>query len=164
MVSNIAIYCLYTNGFKHRYLTLIILVNIIHLFAQLNGFKHCYLILIQFNINHLFAHSLTVSKIVNDLIVLFHSEIRPKQVLPHQVRVDLRVMVMKGYSTFPKAPEMVKYYLYPRHSLQRFSQHILQHHPIGLRLSIKVYKIFNFPRDKLKKKKKKKLLMKFKFC
>ena len=28
----------------------------------------------------------------------------PQQVLPLQVRVDLRVMAMKGYSTFPKAP------------------------------------------------------------
>ena len=30
----------------------------------------------------------------------------PQLVLPHRVRVDLGVMSMKGYSTFPKAPEL----------------------------------------------------------
>ena len=46
------------NGFKYCYLTLLILFNINHLFAQsLNGFKYCYPTLtIQFNISHFFAH------------------------------------------------------------------------------------------------------------
>ena len=34
--------------------------------------------------------------------------IEPHQVLPLQARVDLEAMVMKEYSAFPKAPELLK--------------------------------------------------------
>ena len=47
---------------------------------------------IQFNISHLFAHSLNVKQFY--------------QVLPLQVRVDLGVMAMKVFSTFPKASKL----------------------------------------------------------
>ena len=35
---------------------------------------------------------------------------RPYQVLPLRVRVDLEVMEVKQYSTFPKSPELEPYY------------------------------------------------------
>ena len=31
---------------------------------------------------------------------------RPQQVLPHQVRMDLRVIAMKGYSILLRCPEL----------------------------------------------------------
>ena len=34
----------------------------------------------------------------------------PQQVLPLQVRVDLGVMAMKGYSALPGAPELEPHY------------------------------------------------------
>ena len=37
-------------------------------------------------------------------IVLFDPYIEPHQVLSFRVKVDLGMMAMKGYSTFPKAP------------------------------------------------------------
>ena len=40
--------------------------------------------------------------------VLFNPPIRPHQVLPLWVRVDLRVIAMKGYSAFPKAPALLE--------------------------------------------------------
>ena len=41
------------------------------------------------------------------------SSIWPYQVLPLQVRVDLGAMAMKGYSSFPKAPELLE----PHHQI-----------------------------------------------
>ena len=40
--------------------------------------------------------------------VVFDLYIGPYQVLPLQARVDLRVIAMKGYSTFPKAPALLE--------------------------------------------------------
>ena len=40
--------------------------------------------------------------IVNDLIVLLDPYLVPKAVLPLQIFVDLGVMAMKEYSSFPK--------------------------------------------------------------
>ena len=42
------------------------------------------------------------------LLVLFNPLIGPYQVLPLRDRVDLEAMSMKGYSTFPKAPTLLK--------------------------------------------------------
>ena len=36
---------------------------------------------------------------------------RPKQVLPIQARVDLEAMVMKGFTTFSKVPELELHHL-----------------------------------------------------
>ena len=55
-------------------------------------------------------------------------------------RMDQGVIVMKGYSTFPKAPGLEPHHrVYPWHSLlgrsyplQRYSRHILQPSPTGL--------------------------------
>ena len=47
-----------------------------------------------------------VSSRVNDKIVLFELQMRPKQIQPLQVRVDMGVMAMKVYSTFPKTSEL----------------------------------------------------------
>ena len=46
-------------------------------------------------------------------LVLFNSCIRPYQVLPFWARVDLGVMVMKGFSAFPKAPASLE----PHHQI-----------------------------------------------
>ena len=61
-------------------------------YSQLNGQTILFLA-IPFNIKHLFTHSLNVK-----LLYLTH------HVLPISVRADLGEMVMKGYSSFPKAP------------------------------------------------------------
>ena len=45
--------------------------------------------------------------------VLFDPKIRPYQVLPLWVRLDLGAMAMKGYSTFPKAPTLLE----PHHQI-----------------------------------------------
>ena len=55
---------------------------------------------IQFSINHLFALSL------NSQTVQFDPQIGCFQVLPLQVRVNLRAMAMRGDSTLPKAPRL----------------------------------------------------------
>ena len=72
--SNGSKYCLvisiiqsrYTvKGFKFCYLTLIILLNNTHLFAQLNYSKYCYVsLIIELNISHLFTQ-------LNDLRIIF---------------------------------------------------------------------------------------------
>ena len=63
-----------------------------------NGSNYCYMSqFIQLNVCHLFAHSL------NDQKVLFEQYIRPCQVLPLRVRVNLGAMAIKGYYSFPKA-------------------------------------------------------------
>ena len=54
---------------------------------------------IQFSLNYLFALNLNVKQFY--------------QRLPLWVRVDLRVMVMMGYSTFPKAPALLE----PHHQI-----------------------------------------------
>ena len=64
-------------------------------YTQLNGQRVLFLI-IQFNIWHLFASVCQT--------VLFDSKTGPYQMLPLQVRVDLRAMAINGYSAFPKAP------------------------------------------------------------
>ena len=46
-------------------------------------------------------------------LVLFDPQIGPCQVLPRWIRVDLEVMTMKGYSTFPKAPALLE----PHHQI-----------------------------------------------
>ena len=43
----------------------------------------------------------------------FNPLIVPYQVLPFRVRVDQGAILMMGYSTFPKAPEL----LHPRHQI-----------------------------------------------
>ena len=45
----------------------------------------------------------------NHGLVLFN----PYQLLPLQVRLDLKVMAMKGYSAFPKAPALLE----PHHQI-----------------------------------------------
>ena len=46
-----------------------------------------------------------VSRIENDKTVLFDRYMRTQKVLPLPVKAKLKGMAMKGYSTFPKAPE-----------------------------------------------------------
>ena len=86
--------------------------------SQLNSSNYYYVILIiQFD-SHLFTHSKMFSSIKNDQIFLFDLFMRPKQVLPLQVRENLGVMIMKGYSTFSKAPR-----LEPCHGLRDIYYH-----------------------------------------
>ena len=65
--------------------------------TQLSGSKYCYVsLIIQLNISHLFALSLnSETSLFNPLIEAYH-------VLTLRVRVDLGAIAMKGYSTFPK--------------------------------------------------------------
>ena len=46
----------------------------------------------------------------NDKIFLCEQQMKPKQVIPLQVRVKLGVMAMEGYSPFPKAPALEPQY------------------------------------------------------
>ena len=56
----------------------------------------------QFNLAcHLLARSQTV---------LFDPQIRPYQMLPLRVKMDLGAMAMKGYSIFPKCPRLLPHY------------------------------------------------------
>ena len=50
---------------------------------------------------------------LNDQTVLFDPQIGPFQVLPLRARVDLGVMAIKRYSTFPKAPALLE----PHHQI-----------------------------------------------
>ena len=49
------------------------------------------------------------------------SSIRPNQVLPLGVRVDLGVMTIKGYLAFPIAPTLLKSYIILLSAISRHS-------------------------------------------
>ena len=80
--------------------------------SQLNSPKTLYVIIV-INIIHLLAHSWIVPGLENYLIILFDPMMGNYQVLQLQFRMDLGLMVMKGWSTFLKAPE-----LKPHHQMQ----------------------------------------------
>ena len=91
--------------------------------TQLNVFKQCHLTLaIQLSISCLFTLSKMIKQFyfkqfslayVHCQTVLFNPWIGSYQFLPLWARVDLGVMAMKGYSTFPKAPVLLK----PQHQV-----------------------------------------------
>ena len=86
------------NGLKYCYVYLTIQLNC-HLITQLNDQTFLFLT-IQFIMNHFFC------KLPKCPTVLFDLLIRPYQVLPLQVRVDLGVMTMKRYFIFSKTPRL----------------------------------------------------------
>ena len=95
------------NGFKYYYIWWIIQLIISHLFTQLNV-QIVLFPAIQISISHLFVLSLNVKQ--------FYYSITPRgpyQGLPIRARVDLRVVAMKGYSAFPKAPVLME----PHHQI-----------------------------------------------
>ncbi len=55
----------------------------------------------------------TIQFSISTQLVLFNPEIGLYQVLPFWARVDLGVMVMKGYSAFPKVPASLE----PHHQI-----------------------------------------------
>ena len=63
----------------------------------------------------IWAHSFNVKR-----FYLPHS-IRPYQELPLRVKADLGAMVMKRYSTFPKAPKLESYYQIVKCHIQGYS-------------------------------------------
>ena len=52
--------------------------------------------------------SQTIQFSISMPLVLFNPEIGPCQVIPQRARVDLEAMAIKGYSAFPKAPELLE--------------------------------------------------------
>ena len=64
-------------------------------YSQLNGQTVLFLT-IWFNVGHLFAHNLNHKQ-------FYLTHIGPYQMLPLWVGVNLRVMAIKGYSTFPQS-------------------------------------------------------------
>ena len=73
-------------------------------YTQLNG-KTVLFLTIQFNISPFIWSEIKFKT------VLFDPKMGPYQILPLQVRVDLVVMVMKGYSTFPKTPGLKPHHM-----------------------------------------------------
>ena len=59
--------------------------------------------MISYISNNSIYHNLFVYTQFKCQTVLFNSQIRPDQVLPHRVRVELGVMAIKGYSTLPQS-------------------------------------------------------------
>ena len=51
-----------------------------------------------------------MSRIVNDYRIMFNPEMKSWQALLLQARVDLVVIVMRGYATFPKYPGVEPYH------------------------------------------------------
>ena len=74
--------------------------------TKLNGSKYCYvLLMIQFNISHLNDQTVLFQTIQFSISHLFAQSLNAKQFyLTH--RIDLRVMAMKGYFTWLKAPAL----------------------------------------------------------
>ena len=87
--------CITNNSIKHQSFAYIQLNDQTVLFQT-----------IQFSISHLFALSLNVKQ-----FYLTHRQ--DYQVLPLQARVDLRVMAIKGYSTFTQTPALLE----PHHQI-----------------------------------------------
>ena len=63
--------------------------------------SNSFFLTIQLGLSHLFGHNLDIKT------VLLNPQIGPYQVRPLQTRMDHRVMAVKGYSAFPKAPAFI---------------------------------------------------------
>ena len=98
----------------YTYILNIWFVNTFCRYTQLNDQTVLFLT-IQSSIKHLFNHGLNIKQ-----FYLTH-----RKVLPLWARVDLGVISMKGYSTFPKAPVVIRasqsdcLMLYPGQSLRQ---------------------------------------------
>ena len=58
--------------------------------------------------NNLIQHKSFVCSLFNCQAILFDPQIGPYQMLQPRDRVDLVVMAIQGYSTFPRAPALLE--------------------------------------------------------